>query len=1227
MAPPRIFDPTAFKAQGALITTRALFKGFPRPPTDLSDAPRLVFLRWQVNPRIGMPVEPFKVWRRQAIPVEETAIEPERLTLPPLGQIHVMPEPMVSLSLDLRAGSSGAAGNVVFFADGIGFENILAILPYNLGANGATVMRFQAAYVTAVLILGTGSVQGFAGLPQSAADKIGGWELVETVGLPVDEGGWSDLADQNHGVKQGLVGAEVPAPDAAAQRYARGINPFGWHQTFPTGEIAPAWTLPSPKDLIADADTQLLPMLHEAMRLPPADQAGFTRDFQINPPENPSGQQMSGDPGRATIAPLTLLQMTVSTDPLQAVTLGFGTGYLYEDIPGITLGAMSFFDDRGVSDWDFMVTGLWRGEGMRAGREVEFAALIPRPRLVLPPPAPADLALDFLGHHQPAAPDGPWSAATRLSWERLPLDNLSRVASFAAGRADLAQPGQPAHPLMERRATAPGHLPIGDARNPQDPEPTRQSASDSFYPIPNDPGSVSARYGIATQNIFGIWSPWVVTAFDSSQPDPDAVQIVDANLVPTDPGPPATVCPGELRVEIVLDWRARRPASVAFRGRLFASATRHDDPPAGMPGAVQTDLAGATRIVTISFAGDVPSVAGGSILALNSQGDATVAPGPAQGSSRRYRLIVPGFSLDYAATPHIGLALSARLQERLAPMRTGAWSPPKLAYASDPRARLTNIMPIVPLTSLPDAGGQGHARLSWAALPGAAGYVVYTSNEFTLLDRTGQPRAAPDATLSQRLVAMQAAFDADPDRNAFTRVNDTLLTATSLDVAIPRGSQAIHAWIVLPVSAGGTEAPWPMISSAMIVYAAPKVAEPAPPRIEVRRIEQGAGFAARIRVETRADAGARPRHLKLYRTRVADAARALDSMGLPVAEISASGGGWSTTPPAPAADGWIDVATGTDAPGGSWKHVWYRAVALADGLPQRGVLGGRSLASPAVPVLIPPAGPPPLSALALSWPGGGPGDVLASFATDAPVAETPLGAHILEVEALEQGLPAPVIRRRIALAEIAAAAPAAPDSGLWRSAPGQYSLLLRRADVTHSASLTIRLIDPLGRASERVAAIGPGVLLPPPQMSEIDSFSIAGRGKVFTFTLANTRDDMINGQPWRLRIELAPATIVPPTRFPRRGVPGGLPGRGIPLPGGGLTIRGRTQFTLSDGKWIYDAALASIPVTAPDETFAAARQRVGDSLRISIMAKSALRAVSATITGPDGASDSKRVRG
>ena len=782
MALPRIFDQRSFKGQGALISTRALFGGLTKPPIDLTDVPKLVFLRWQLNPRIGMPVEPFKVWRRPAMPLEEPMVQVQVIAVPPLGFVVMLPKPMVSVTVGLQVGAAGASGNVLPLADGIGFENVLAVLPYTLAANGSTILRFQANYITGLFVLGGATVAAVSGFPLAAAEKIGGWELVETVGLPVDEGQWADLAPQTHGIKQGLVGAEVAASDAAAQRMSRGINPFGWYQAYPTGQIAPKWDLPGAADLIKDADEQLLPLLHKAMFLPAGDQAGFTSDFTIDPPQNPAGQKMSGAPGKATVAPLTLLQMAVSTDPLQAVALGFGTGYQHEDIPPIHLGSMSLFNDKGVSDWDFMITGRWReGEGNNA-KDVEYAALIRRPRLVLPPPAPADLALDFLSHHQPVVPDAAWTASVRLSWERLELDNLTRVASFAAARFDQAQPGTPATALMERRATAPGHHFVGDAQNPDDPEQVRQSASDSAYPIPNAPGSVSALYGVSTQNIFGIWSPWVTVPFNNSQPAPDLVQIVDASLVPTDPGPPATVCATELRMEFVLDWRARRVGSVTFRGRLFAAATRFDDPPAGMPGNLQTSLAGASRNLTVTFAGDVPSVTGATIQALNDQGSAVVAPGSAQGTSRRYRMTVPGFALDFAATPHVGLALQGRLQESLAPARLSAWSPSKLAYGSDPRARPAPPLSVVPLTSLPDAAGEGHARLHWTALPGAAGYVVYTSNEFVILDRTGQPRAAPEATLSERLVAMNAAFNADPDRNAFTRVNDTPLTATSLDV-------------------------------------------------------------------------------------------------------------------------------------------------------------------------------------------------------------------------------------------------------------------------------------------------------------------------------------------------------------------------------------------------------------------------------------------------------------
>src|SRR5690606_8880523 len=109
-----------------------------------------------------------------------------------------------------------------------------------------------------------------------------------------------------------------------------------------------------------------------------------------------------------------------------------------------------------VSDWDYMVTGLW-ARGLDGHSEPrEYAALIPRPRKVLPPPAPGDLALDFLAHHQPDAPDLPWKASTRLSWERLPFDNISAVASFVAARHDTAVAG-PATPLLERRLSGTGH--------------------------------------------------------------------------------------------------------------------------------------------------------------------------------------------------------------------------------------------------------------------------------------------------------------------------------------------------------------------------------------------------------------------------------------------------------------------------------------------------------------------------------------------------------------------------------------------------------------------------------------------------------------------------------------------------------------------------------------------------------------------------------------------------
>ncbi|WP_375176858.1 hypothetical protein [Marinobacter mobilis] len=1241
----RIFDQTVFRGQGALITLGSLIGGHaaanPEKFPDLKDfGSRAVsiFLRWQVNPQIGLPSEPFKVWRRPATPLaKDTDIASSLIPLPPLGTVVVFEKPMVSVSGVVSAGASPQNVIVLPLADGVGFENVLGILHFSLGANSSRPFTFQAPYITGLLLIGTSSIQSLTGIPMSSADQIKGWELVETVGFPVDSGQWNDLPGQNHGIDQGLVGAELPAKAAAANRYSRGINPWGWHPQLPSGQTAPKWELPSAAELIAEAEAELLPLLHSALAMAPNDQASFTRDFLIHPPQNSAGNAMSGQDGKATVAPLTLLQLAASTDPLLAVTLGFGTGYPYEDIPTVNLAATSLFGDSNTSDWDYMVTGRWANGLDGDSDEVEYAALIPRPRKVTPAPAPADLQLDPLGVHQPAAADQPWTAAVRLSWERFVLDNLASVASFAVARADLAMAG-PAQALMEMRGHAPGHMPIGDLANPEDPERVRQSATDSAFPIPNDPGNVQARYGVATQNIFGIWSPWVTHNYSGNQPEPDLVQLVDANLVPVDPGPPASLCPATLQLDFVLDWRVRRVKTVRFRGRLFAAANRHQSPPGTFPAGVQTSLAGASTSVSVNFSGDAPTGVGGTVICLDTQGENEVTPGPAtQGHSRRYRITIPGFLLDYGATRHVGLALQGQQSEVIAPGRTSAWSPiSKVCYASDPRARNTTVTPIVPLASLPDASGECHARLDWADQPAAEGYAIYTSNEFTLLERTGQSHPAPGSSLSQRLIALKAAFNVDNDRNAFTRINDELFTGTSMDVSLPRGSQAIHCWIILPVSAGGTEAPWPTGTDAadsLIVYAAPKVGEPAPPRIEVRRVADGPGFAARLRIETRGTSGAHPRRIDLYRTRVADAARQVDSMGFPVAQITGSTADWTVSPPSPAADEWIDSVQGTDTPEGSWKYVWYRAVAWADPIPEKGILGGRSLASPAIPVVVPPAGPPPLGVLTASWPGSNPGDVLIGFSTPVPQAPGPLGSHSLQLDVVEKGVPEPLLRLSMPIQDLSDAMPGGNASGVWRAGGDDFSLLIRRTDINHPVSVTVRLVDPINRSTERAYNIPAGSILPVPTLSPIKSFTISGRGKLYTFTIDNALDEAVGGEFYRLSLTLQkePGLGTGPL-IPMPGRPGipRIPRRFTPIPGPVVlpgTERRGTQFTERGDTLTYSANLADVPISAPAETFTVTRRRIGQRVTITVTSKVKLRSIAATVTSPDGTTVTRRARG
>jgi hypothetical protein len=725
-------------------------------------------------------------------------------------------------------------------------------------------------------------------------------------------------------------------------------------------------------------------------------------------------------------------------------------------------------------------------------------------------------------------------------------------------------------------------------------------------------------YAAAAQNLFGLWSPWVSAPVTPVQPPTAAVQLLAANLVAIDPGS-GSACPATLTFEFSVDWRVRRVARIDLAGRLFAAPTRSTPPPNATPTALQRQLGGASAPLAITFAGDTPSIAGGTIIALNQGGDAQVTPGDAgQGSTRRYRVTVPGFTLDYGGTPHIGFVLRARLVERRAPGRTGPWSPsPSLCYASDPRARASTVIDLVRLASLPDAAGECHAHLDWAAAPGAIGYALYESTETRVLtSHPGLPQPTPDRTLSQRLTTLKGAFNTSPLRRDFVRRNAELITTTALDITLPRGSRDIHLFTVIPVSAGGIEGPWPSganPAATLIPIAAPRVAEPAPPTLEVQAVSNkppaAPDYRARLRIGTRPGAGARPQRIDIYRVRVDDAARQLDSMGPAIASITASGSGWTVANPS----GWIDSITGDDRPTGSWRNVWYRAVAWSADDPQKGVLKGRSAPSPAVAVLVPPAGPPDLSGLSVAFPGGDPATALVSFTSAAPSADTPVGWHIITVEALVAG-GAPLVQHKSALAVVAKAQPVT-GSGLWQegATPTQYRLLLRRADIADVIAVIVRITDPLGRTSEATLTIAAGSVNPLPTLSPIDMFSISGRGQVFSF-MTDAPDTDGSGAAYRLRVELAPLARQPrPPRFPP-----------LPQPIGGAPFR------LINGVFVATLDLADVPLArgmAGGASMAVARQASPADDQFSVFSSQKLRSIKVTILTPDGRSVSETRRG
>jgi len=1092
-----IVDTTKFQAEGAFLNWQIIARRFGLENPALSQKwPAQLQLRWILKDELGLPTEPFTVWRRNKKLRGPKPVNADILSFGLFGSSQLVDLKGAFTTVEINV--SGNGGAVYGFVGNPWINQVVALAIIPVGVNQAVTI---SAPSIEGLIVSTGvTFNSIKGVGQDDLSAAAGWEKVEFVGIPVKKADWAGQGIGKHGVEQGIFGAFTDAASAAKQRLERGAPPIGWAPSIEAGLAAPAWSGPPSNSLIADLNQSVLADLRTIANLPPAIQAAQKLGKPMPPPENSSGDKMTEPGSTSHVAPLSSTYMAAAVDCFNALGLGFGTAYPVEFT---TAGGAA----TSALDFDYMVTAHYEHGLLGTGGPIEYAALVPSPTQAIAPPIPSNMGQQQMGNLRPLARDGSWRASVRLSWDRPVPIPLFRPRSFALAHSGVTPPAPAALVMNKRSDGSPLPISVNYFTNAQDPEPNRLSAVEREIPIPNDPGNRTLKYAVAHQDIYGQWSNWVAINSLIKQPGVDEPRIVSAEFKYTSvPIPPATKCNAKLVLEFLWDWRIRTPLTISFRGRLHAAAYHGAPPPDfSLSGGLQTKLAVApVNTFTLKF--DVLGPNGeptsdwpgfdpvAHCLALNSAGDAKVAFGVAQGAeTRRYRVTIVGFELDYALTGHVGLALWGLGREAIAPKHSGIWSKePSVISTSDPRPPI--IAPdIVSLSSLPDAAGESHAVLSWGGSPGVDGYFIYETTESKLLKAVGEPEPDPSQTLSQRLTKVLGIFDAHPGdrRREFTRRNSRVIKASSVDVTLPRGSTSIHLYTVLGVSAGQVEAVWPTSSTALYAFAAPRLPKPGIPTIEVSPVldknVDPPVYRSNIRVETRK--GPRVKRIDLHRVRVDDAAKELDTMGPPVLTLDALTPDWQVNQVTDTLGTHITLAKGKETPTGSWKRVWYRAVAWSAADPLRGTLAARSPASTVAWVVIPPAAPPDISAITMEWPGTAPPDVLLRWSSSAPVKKTVLGSHKLSIRARRVGAPpdeTPILVFEGPLSELVTVQP--PNgSAAWRidaTKPSQYRAIIRRADINDAVEVSIRLTDPLGRSSEALATIKPGHILPDPVLGK-----------------------------------------------------------------------------------------------------------------------------------------------
>ena len=893
------------------------------------------------------------------------------------------------------------------------------------------------------------------------------WELVETVGLPVDDA-WADtgydLSDQ------GLRAEPVDPIKAALRRLQVGATQFGWTAHVWAGGTVDDWD-PTDRDAYLE-DLNVSPLLdgiRDMLRTEPdpTKQAAFERHDN----EDNLGERLalratldnvampSNETKHLVWSPLKLLAVSTGTDTLASLALGFGTAYKFEpDMLNTVYMVMTT-----IKLPELNIT-------------VELADVV-IPEESSGPDVVQKLNATFKSHTRAQQTDHAGLDTIAVNWDRPPLPDFSPATlacypvSYAIRR--IRSDGNNDKLLLHRRVASDQRTELGGwmAYAASSSQGQRIEFADhvvrtmlSGGQIVLAPRALECEYAVAAQDLFGRWSPWVQTHFKGQDERPQIPAIMAVQLASNT---------GSATVDFAWDWSERSPEFIELLG------------------AYEDDQGHPVFNIRLQFSGQdepIPNDIRVTPLTQDRQ--------PAAGWGRQQdRLLSPPGTRIYRLTIPVPVAFGAGQTWRIFQVQArgqchvhqqyiAGWN--ISAYCPPARTQIDNPAPppaptITPLeapewASLPDRAGVSRAVLRWTQPPSdqmaVAGFALYEATETTLLAEI-DPEAQLDLNqpFTDRLRTLRLA-NLPAARPAFRRVRKDLIAVAgvnnSFEVVLPRGSRVMHVYAITAVGVNQQESDFPAASDQFIAVAAPHLNVPRAPALEAT-IDTTANppvVCLWVGVDTQAGV----RLVEVFRTARADLKNAADKMGAPVQTLDVAGA----------------EANASDALNPSWRQVWYRAVAWTLDDPLAGSIGARSPASSAVAVLLPPVTPPDLRNVRVYRTLTNGRDVLIAWASDVPTERTPLGWHTFMIVTDPDGaVPAQIERtvdQVVAISSPLELTAAAPTQPIYSDGATYYTFV-QRPVADQPFSVRVKVIDPLGRITSAQIAIPVTTALPPPQIS------------------------------------------------------------------------------------------------------------------------------------------------